>query len=1462
MLNNSGSAITNEKNVFMEKPLTDDILNKHKSSYVNIENSYPLTPLQLGMLFHYLSDKSSGTDIDQMVCKLNEPVDLLSLQKAWNNVIANYDVCKTFFRWENVDNPIQVISEEYSININVHNWGNTPEKELRQNLISFLKSDRSNGIDLSRAPLMRLNLIKLTSEQYYLIWTFHHIILDGRSHAIILNEVFSLYDSYLSGSQYQLTKSVPYKNFVTWNLKQDHTRSKEFWKDLLKGISSPTEVRSFYQANNENLVPDLNEDEIIIDEDTSKLLKSFAKFNDITLNTIVQAGWALLLSKYSSEEDVLFGAVRAGRYSTVDNADSIPGLFMNTLPIRIKIDYEKKIIEWLKEIRNKQIKIREYEHTPLVDIVSWSEIPRSTKLFQSVLIFDNYDLTSKFQERGGKWLNREFTLFEKTGYPLTVYVYADKKIKIKIVFDDHIFSGKDIEVMLNHFRNLLIGILKYSDYNAYQIPFLTESEIHKIFSEWNNTGVEYNKNICIHHAFERQVTKSPDNIAVYCNGKELTYKQLNQRANKLARSLVNLGVNSESLIGIHLRRSVDMMVAILGILKAGCAYVPLDPEFPVERISFMIEDSNCALIITQSELAENVSKTCRKTLLIDTDWEKIENESEDNLYTDIISENLAYVIYTSGSTGKPKGVMVQHNNVQNFFVGMDQHIGFNSPGTWLAVTSLSFDISVLELLWTLCRGFKVVIYAEEDLNSIDTKTYQDKLKKKIEFSLFYFSSYAGENQDEKYRLLLEGAKFADQNRFSAVWTPERHFHDFGGLYPNPAITSAAIAAITKHVRIMSGSVVSPLHSSIRIAEDWSVVDNLSNGRVGISFASGWQPNDFAIMPGNYERRKDIMFEQIEVVRKLWKGEPVEFKSPLGKNILLRTLPRPIQKELPVWITAASNPETFRMAGERGFNILTHLLGQSIEDLEEKINIYRKAWKENGHGPGNGHVSLMLHTFIGENIDEVKETVREPMKHYLKSAMSLVQMAEWYFPVYKSGTADISKEAVNLTEEDKNAILNHSFERYFETSALLGTPESCLETINKIKKVGVDEVACLIDFGVASEKVLDHLQYLNAVKTLANLGIKDEKEFKHSENLSIPELINKFKVTHFQCTPSMARMLLLDNKSKSSLENLDYILIGGETFPAGLAKELSGIVKGKILNMYGPTETTIWSTVHHLNGIEENIPIGKPIANTQIFILDKNQQLNPIGVAGELCIGGDGVVRGYFARPDLTAEKFILFDNNEIKKRIYRTGDLVRYREDGVVEFLGRLDFQVKIRGYRIELGEIETILEKHPQVRQAVVIARDSADDKILVAYLVVTKNSNLSNAVLRSYLLEKLPDYMVPSVFMFLQKMPTTPNGKIDRKALPVPDTDRPDIGKDFILPQTPTDKRLAEIWSQILNIDSIGLNDSFFELGGHSLSAVQAVIRIQQEFGVDLSMLSFFQTSTLKELAAAIDEKLKSKY
>ena len=697
--------------------------------------------------------------------------------------------------------------------------------------------------------------------------------------------------------------------------------------------------------------------------------------------------------------------------------------------------------------------------------------------------------------------------------------------------------------------------------------------------------------------------------------------------------------------------------------------------------------------------------------------------------------------------------MVEHRNVINFMAGMDDTLNYSGqPGVWLAVTSISFDISVLELFWSLTRGFKVVIQEEEagsvggflldqyqslDQSSVKQSSKQQtvsNINRKMDIGLFYFSSDAGPNTSgDRYKLLLEGAKFADEHDFSTVWTPERHFHLFGGLYPNPSVTSAAVAAVTENVAIRAGSIVLPLHNTIRVAEEWSVVDNLSNGRVGFSFASGWHVNDFALKPENFENRRQLMFDEIETVRKLWRGESIALLNGAGQPFEAKIYPPAIQKEPPIWITTAGNIDTFRAAGEGGFNVLTNLLGQSIEDLTSKISAYRQGRKDKGFA-GQGNVSVMVHTFIGSHVDEVRELVRAPFCHYLKTSFDLVKIAPWAFPAFKqpskSAAQDSSFDADNLTDEDMDALIEHAFDRYFETAGLFGTPTSVLPLIDKIKAAGIDELACLIDFGVDDQAVLNSLKYLNQLRLNSNPSV-----YTSDVDYSVAAQIKRHAVTHFQCTPSMARILTSDDDTFSAIEVLDVVLLGGEALPMDLAKKIHKQINGSLINVYGPTETTIWSTATEVSAesLNTQLTIGRPIANTQIYIVDDALQPTTVGVAGELMIAGQGVVRGYHRRAELTAEKFInnpfiAANENTVtsdkKNRLYRTGDLARYRDNGDIEFLGRLDHQVKLRGYRIELGEIEYLLNRCEGVKDSVVVAsaEESEAAQQLLAYVVADK--------------------------------------------------------------------------------------------------------------------------------------------
>ena len=1088
---------------------------------------------------------------------------------------------------------------------------------------------------------------------------------------------------------------------------------------------------------------------------------------------------------------------------------------------------------------------------------------------------------------------------------LTLVVSASQGLRW--TYDSATISSAAFSNLRRQFTNFLASLAAAPNAPPAEVEILTPAERRLIVRDWNATDVDYPREATIHALFERQVARTPDAVAVVFENRSLTYRQLNERADRLAAQLKALGVGPDRLVGVHLERSERLVTAVLGVLKAGGAYLPLDPNYPDDRLAFMIDDAQAPVIVTERETVDRLPKHAATVVRIDEPPAAEHRAAPDVASSDVAApaeaHHLAYVIYTSGSTGKPKGVMIEHRNAVNFFAGMDERLDHDPPGTWLAVTSLSFDIHVLELLWTLTRGFKTVVHRDREriasaapsgsppvAASAETRTLPTTRpldgatsRRPMDFSLFYFSANAEEHQHDKYRLLMEGSRYADAHGFCAVWTPERHFHSFGGLYPNPAITGAAVAAITKRVHIRAGSLVSPLHHPLRIAESWSVVDNLSNGRAGVAFAAGWQPNDFVLMPQNYADAKGVMFRDLEVVRRLWRGETVEFPGATGAPLGVRILPRPLQDELPVWITTAGNTETYRQAGEIGAHILTHLLGQSVEELVGKIQVYREARAAAGFDPDAGIVSLMLHTFVGRDADQVRDAVRGPMKAYLGTSLNLLKQYAWAFPAFKrpqgmDARADAGNDFGSLSPEEQDELLEFAFLRYYETSGLFGTVDECLAMVDRLKAGGIDEIACLIDFGVPTDAVLRHLPYLNDVRRRANADVVSRETSStkgpsvvagatHSEptaadaDFSLPALLRRHAVTHFQCTPSLARMLLSTDDGRAATATVRNFLVGGEALPVDLARDLRSVVGGRVINMYGPTETTVWSTTQDVGDVDGPIPIGRPIANTQLYILDPRRKPLPVGVPGELYIAGDGVARGYLHRPELTAERFVHDPFAERSgARMYRTGDLARYRADGVVEFLGRTDHQVKIRGHRIELGEIEARLSQQAHVRQAVVVPREAAPGDVrLVAYFVAD-GAPPAEADLRAHLREKLPEYMIPQHFAALEALPLTPNGKIDRKALPALDVAAAQPTVAYAAPEGELDAKIAALWQELLGRDRVGIDENFFDIGGHSLLVVRAHRRLTQTIDVPVALTDLFRFPTIRALVAHLSGGGKS--
>jgi natural product biosynthesis luciferase-like monooxygenase protein len=608
-----------------------------------------------------------------------------------------------------------------------------------------------------------------------------------------------------------------------------------------------------------------------------------------------------------------------------------------------------------------------------------------------------------------------------------------------------------------------------------------------------------------------------------------------------------------------------------------------------------------------------------------------------------------------------------------------------------------------------------------------------------------------------------------------------------------------------------------------------------------------------LAPDNFADRKQLMFRQIEVVQRLWRGESVAQPGPLGKDVDVRILPKPVQPELPVWITAAGSPDTFRMAGEHGFGVLTHLLGQSVAELGQKIAVYREARGSANGAPGHGNVVLMLHTFVGPDNDRVRELVRAPMKAYLRSSVDLIQKAAWTFPTFKQATTtdDGGFSLDGLSDQEMDEVLDFSFERYFETSGLLGTPEKCLELIGQLRDAGVDEIACLIDFHNDTDAVLSHLPDLDGVRARATTRAAAP------EDETIPALIARYGVTHMQCTPSMARMLLDMPGADRALGSLEQLLVGGEALPPTLARELAEVVPGDVVNMYGPTETTIWSSTFRVGANNGKVAIGRPIANTQFYILDEARHPVAPGTPGELYIGGDGVTLGYLKRPEMTEERFVADTFSERPgARMYRTGDLVRYLDDGNVEFLGRADHQVKIRGYRIELGEVEAALARHPDVGETVVVADGDRQDSgtRLIAYLTARNAKQPSTESLRTHLKQTLPEFMIPSTFEVLAALPRTPNGKLDRAALPAPGSSQAVRSAESIAPRDELERTLVKVWEDALGVRPIGIQENFFELGGHSLLAMRVFSQLKRSVGIELPLASFLRAPTIEQLAEVI--------
>jgi amino acid adenylation domain-containing protein len=690
----------------------------------NIEDIYPLSPMQQGMLFHSIYDPESGMYVEQMSCALRGSLSLDAFERAWRRVISRHTPLRTAFVWQDLDEPLQVVQRQVSLPLEQHDWrALTPAAQAAQ-LESFQHEERRRGLDLSEAPLMRLTLIRLADDRYQFVWTHHHLLIDGWSVPLLFQEVFQLYEAFRQGQDLPLPSSRPYRDYIAWLQGQDVAQTESFWREWLAGIEAPTPLivdraPDRAPASAEEASQALRATRL--PAEITAALQALARQHQLTINTIVQGAWALLLSRYSGEPEVVFGATVSGRPVDLPWAETMIGLFINTLPVRASVPPDAALLTWLKELQARQVELRQYEYSPLVQVQEWSEIPRGRPLFESILVFENYPVDASLREQRGSLQIEDVRSFSRTNYPLTVVVAPGRELSLEIAYDPGRFDSAAVERMLGHLRTLLASIAADPTQRLAAIPLLTEAERQQLLIDWKQTATPFPDGRCAHELFEAQAARAPEAIALVFEEQRLTYRELNARANQLAHYLRKLGVGPEVLVGICIERSPEMIVGALGVLKAGGAYLPLDPSYPPERIAFMLEDAQTTLLLTATndETADKEQNNPPVFSVVDliADWPIIAEESANNPAHAATAGNLAYVIYTSGSTGRPKGVLLQHRGLCNFMAVQARDFDIGPESRALLFASFSFDAAVAETFTALTHGATLYLARREMLLS-------------------------------------------------------------------------------------------------------------------------------------------------------------------------------------------------------------------------------------------------------------------------------------------------------------------------------------------------------------------------------------------------------------------------------------------------------------------------------------------------------------------------------------------------------------------------------------------------------------------------------------------------------------------------------------------------------------------------------------------------------------------------
>jgi len=1277
---------------------TNNSFSRINGSFI-LGNEIPISKIQKPLLFAELISETEVSHNLSISYLFNKEITVTKLKTALTDLVDKNDGLRLGYIQESGDWKAKLNS---SIDLLIEHACITEADINKQygSLSGYTREYVRRKFVFDGSPLIRIQLCELENRDVLLNISIHHSICDGLSLASLSNKLHvALFTPNKVNELYSYSAS--YLDYLCWQEKIGHNEGVNYWRTKLDGAPSHIKLPTDFTRPS-SVVFDASSSFLQLENVLIEKLTQVSKKYKVSQFTILLAGFYCLLSRYSTQEDIVIGVPFSNR-DQPEITNTI-GLFINTLPIRVKLTKDLSFEQLLGQVFESVQEATQYQQTPLLDIIEAVNPSRSASHSPLFQVLVNYlDIQGGTRDLFGahkKDISFDDKKEKQTKYDLTLNI-TNKNNEFNVVFEysNNLFKQETIQRMQQHYVQLLAHLLSSPSKPVNSHDILVKDEL-SFLSALNANNKELPEIENPYNCIEKISKLTPNKRAITYKEEILTFAHLDAKINEISEQLISARVKKGDRVGLSFIRSPQMICAIYACFKLGAVYVPIDPAYPVNRVKYIVKDADISCVLTTSSIKSILTKINLNVPAIFVD--ELNNQSSVALPTEKIQENdSAYIIHTSGTTGNPKGVNVSHGNLQNLLSGLDDTFTSNGIQTWLAQTSINFDISIVELIWTLTRGHNVVLQQSKHVDIVNLET--ENTRRPLEFSIMFFSE---DNQDEdKYELMLNSATYADKRGFKAVWLPERHFGEFGGAFANPAIACAALSTVTKNINLRAGSVVLPLHDPIRVAEEWSMIDNLSNGRVGLAIASGWHPNDFVFEGANFEKRHSELRSKLSELQNLWQGKAITRKNGLGNIQKVITRPAPKQKLLPTWITAAGNPDTFKFAGKIGANILTHMLGQTIEQLESNIKLYHQTLTENGFSIEDKEITLMLHTYLDQSEELALAETQAPFKKYIKSSLNLI--------------APIAEEMGIELEENKAHLIDIAFDRLSKTSTLFGTQESCQSLLNSLHQIGITEIASLIDFGLDTKKTLKSLELIASAKDIYRDDWKLAKYLSQVSYKSELDLIHQHEVSHVQMTPSQLKVLLKQHELTPVELPVKKWLIGGEKLSQELVEQLKLVSTGRCYNMYGPTETTIWSA--WLDVTDTNVFIGKPTVNTHFYLLDKNGLPSPIGVVGELHIGGKGVTKGYWNKVELTQKSFKhIYIPDLYDDRLYKTGDLMKMTSSGLMHYIGRADDQIKINGYRIELNEIEYNLQNIVGIKDCRVAVKTGAnEERYLAAYVV-----------------------------------------------------------------------------------------------------------------------------------------------